>query len=222
MRDTALVPKTVLALLVVICLPVDIQSAAQGGPQATTQSGTQSGAQSPGHSGADLTWTEHPALTWDDFNAQPPKSVAYPSALSDTGFKFQLVCRNGMLDVDAAAFFSPSGSWVNPTTKNADLLKHEQGHYDMAELYALRLRQAILAAKIGCDDKAKANAAGEKMVAEFQRDWQNAERQYEEGTRYGTDLAKQEVASNMIATELAALKGANAANNANAGNPAKQ
>ena len=126
------------------------------------------------------------------------------------------MCRNGTLDVDAAAFFSPSGSWVQPSTKNADLLKHEQGHYDMAELYALRLRQAILAAKVGCDDKAKANTAGEKMVAEFQRDWQSAERQYEEGTRYGTDLAKQQAASNMIAVELKALSATNA------GNPAKQ
>ena len=111
-----------------------------------------------------------------------------------------------MLDVDAGAFFSPSGSWVQPSAKNADLLKHEQGHYDMAELYALRLRKAMSDAKIKCDDKAKANAVGQKMVGEFQTDWQNAERQYEEGTQYGTDLTKQSAASTRIAAELAAFK----------------
>jgi hypothetical protein len=182
MRYTGLLRRALLVLLVASCRPIDAQS------------------------GADLTWTERPALTWDDFKAQPPKSVTYPSALSDTGFKYQLVCRNAMLDVDAGAFFSPSGSWVQPSAKNGELLKHEQGHYDMAELYALRLRKALSDAKIKCDDKAKANTAGEKMVGEFQRDWQNAERQYEEDTRYGTDLAKQSAASTKIAAELAAFK----------------
>ena len=159
--------------------------------------------------GADLTWTQHPVLTWDDFKGQPPKFVTYPSALSDTGFRYQLVCRDGMLDIEASAFFSPSRSWVKPNDKNPELLKHEQGHYDMAEVYALRLRKAVRDAKISCGDKAKANVAGQKMVAEFQRDWQTAEGQYEGVTRYGTDLAKQEAASNKITSELGALNGNN-------------
>jgi len=152
----------------------------------------------------DLTWPQHPTLTWDDFQAQPPKVAVYPSALSDTGFKYQLLCRNGLLDIDSHAFFSPSGSWVKPSDKNAELLKHEQGHYDMAELYARRLRRAIQDAKTSCDDKAKANAAGEKMVGEFQTGWQNAERKYEEDTGQGTDVARQNDASNRIAADLAA------------------
>lgn len=111
-----------------------------------------------------------------------------------------------MLDIDANAFFSPGGSWVKPNDKTPELLKHEQGHFNMAELYALRLRKAIRDAKIGCADTAKANAAGQKMVAEFQKDWVNAERQYEEDTQEGRDLAKQNAASDKIAADLAALK----------------
>lgn len=75
----------------------------------------------------------------------------------------------GLLDIDAAAFFSPSGSWARLDGKTPELLTHEQGHFDMAELYALRLRKAIQDAKIGCEDTAKANAAGERIVGEFQR-----------------------------------------------------
>lgn len=160
----------------------------------------------PVQSAADLTWTQHPTLWWDDFKAQPPRLVAYPSALSDTGFKYRLVCRDAMLDVDAAAFFSPGGSWVKPDQKNAELLKHEQGHYDMAEVYSLKLRRAISEAKISCDDKAKATASGQQMVAQFQKDWAEAERQYEVATQFGTDLEKQAEVSNLIAKELAALK----------------
>lgn len=157
-------------------------------------------------SASDLKWQQHPKLTWDDFQGQPPEHVAFPSALSDTGFKYQLRCRNGLLDIDAYAFFSPSGSWVKPGQKTAELLKHEQGHFDMAEVYALRLTKAIGDARISCDDRARANASGQRMVVEFQQGWENAERRYEQNTQDGTDLAKQTAASNQIASDLAALK----------------
>ena len=171
----------ILALLVLNCVPTQAQS------------------------GSGFAWPHHQKLTWDDFQGSPPKSVSYPSAVSDTGFKYQLVCRNGLLDIDVAAFFSPSGSWVKPDSKTPELLRHEQGHFNMAELYALKLRKAILDAKAGCGDTAKANAAGEKMVSQFQKQWQDAERAYEEGTKYGTDLGKQEAASARIATDLQAM-----------------
>lgn len=153
----------------------------------------------------DLTWTQHPTLTWDDFRGSPPPSVAYPSALSDTGFKFELECPNEMLDINATAFFSPSGSWVKPDEKTADLLKHEQGHFDMAESYALKLRKSAGDAEISCQDRNQARAAGQQMVAQFQKGWQDAERKYEEDTKYGTDLAQQAAASRRIAADLAAL-----------------
>jgi hypothetical protein len=158
-----------------------------------------------GQSPPDYTWPQHPRLTWDDFKGRPPKSVSYQSAQSDTGFKYQLACRNGLLDIDAAAFFSPGGSWVKPDSKTPELLSHEQGHFDMAELYALRLRKAIQDSKIGCGDTAKANAAGKKIAGEFQRYWLDAEREYEEDTKYGTDLRKQDAASDRIAASLAAM-----------------
>jgi predicted secreted Zn-dependent protease len=123
--------------------------------------------------------------------------------VSDTGFKYQLVCRNGLSDIDVAAFFSPSGSWVKLDAKSPELLRHEQGHFDMAELYALKLRKAILDAKTNCGDAASAN--GEKMVSEFQKQWQDAEREYEQDTRFGTDLGKQDAASERITADLEAM-----------------
>ena len=171
----------ILALLVLNCVPAHAQS------------------------GSGFAWPQHPRLTWNDFKGSPPKSASYPSAVSDTGFKYQLVCTNALLDVDVAAFFSPSGSWVKPDGKTPELLRHEQGHFDMAELYALKLRKAILDAKIGCGDTASANAAGEKMVREFQKEWQDAERKYEEDTKFGTDLGKQDAASEKIAADLEAM-----------------
>lgn len=110
------------------------------------------------------------------------------------------------MNIDTYAFFSPAASWVKPNQKTAELLKHEQGHYNMAEVYALRLRKAVQEAKVSCDDRAKATAAGQKMVAEWQNKWGLAERDYEEGTAFGTDVAKQDAASARIAADLAAMK----------------
>ena len=176
------IPKLIFVSLLAACMPALAQSA------------------------SDLMWPQHPKLTWDDFKGEPPEHVAFPSALSDTGFKFQLMCHNGMLDVDAHAFFTPTGSWVKPDEKTAELLKHEQGHFDMAEEYALRLRKAIREGRTSCEDRARANAAGQRMVVEFQKDWEDAERQYEQDTRDGTDLARQDAASSRIAADLAALR----------------
>jgi len=180
-RNRALIPRFMLAVILV------------GGTLADAQSGP------------DLTWTQHPKLTWNDFRGRPPQSPAYPSAESDTGFKYELLCRNGLLDIDAAAFFSPSGSWVKPSDKTAELLRHEQGHFDMAELYALKLRKAVRDSQFSCQDRFKARAAGEKMAGDFQRDWENAEREYEDTTREGRDVKQQDAASSRIAAGLAAL-----------------
>lgn len=176
-----MIPKLILALILVAGMPAYAQS------------------------GPELNWTQHPRLAWDDFRGRPPQSGAYPSAESDTGFRYQLVCRSGLLDVDAAAFFSPSGSWVKPNEETPELLRHEQGHFDMAELYALKLRKAVRDSKTSCSDRAAANAAGQKMASEFQQDWEKAERDYESGTTEGSDVKRQDAASSRIAAGLAAL-----------------
>lgn len=155
----------------------------------------------------EFTWVEHPTLTWDDFKGRPLKFAPKPDAETDsglTGIKF--VCnKNGMLDVNVEARFNPAGSWVRATAKTAALLKHEQGHFDITELYARKLRKAIRDAKINCEDKAKAEAAGRKIVDQLEKDYEAAETKYDTDTKDGTDATAQSAASNMIANDLAAL-----------------
>ena len=158
-----------------------------------------------GQSAGDFTWSEHSRLSWDDFKAPPPNGGTSPSAVSKTGFNYQLLCTAGKLDVDAHAFFSPSQSWVLPNKKVPELLNHEQGHFDLSELYARRLKKAIRDANISCDDPAKANAAGQEMARDFQAHWEKAEGEYEQRTQNGTNLRAQEAASKQIASDLDAL-----------------
>jgi hypothetical protein len=152
-----------------------------------------------------LRWKQHPALSWADFKGRPRRNAGEPSAVTDTGFRVQLECREGVLDIRVEAEFYPNSSWVKPLRKSPALLQHEQGHFDLTELYARKMRKAIRDANIGCEDDRQAEAAGKKIFEQLDREWEKAEKQYDAETRDGTDLVKQKEASERIAGELADL-----------------
>jgi len=127
--------------------------------------------------------------------------------VTDTGFRVQLECREGALDIRVEAEFYMNSSWVKAARKSAELLKHEQGHFDITELYARRMRRAIRDANIGCEDDRPAEAAGKRIFAQLDRDWEKAEKQYDVDTRDGTDLLREKAAIERIARELAELGG---------------
>jgi hypothetical protein len=152
-------------------------------------------------------WKQGQNLTWDDFQARAPRSAGEPSAVTDTGFRVQLECREEFLDIRVAAEFHRNSSWVKAGRKSAELLRHEQGHFDLTELYARRMRKAVRDARIGCADDRQAEAAGKKIFARLDREWENAEKQYDADTNYGTDLGKQKETSERIARQLSELSG---------------
>jgi predicted secreted Zn-dependent protease len=103
--------------------------------------------------------------------------------------------------------FYANSSWVKAGRKSAELLSHEQGHFDITELYARRMRRAIRDAKIGCEDDRRAEAAGKRIFGELDREWEKAEKQYDADTKDGTDGLREKEAVERIARELAELGG---------------
>ena len=154
-----------------------------------------------------LTWAQHPALGWDDFKGRARRTTGEPSAVTDTGFRVQLECREGALDIRVEAEFYTNSSWVKAGRKSAELLRHEQGHFDITELYARRMRRAIRDANIGCDDDRRAEAAGKRIFAQLDREWEKAEKQYDADTSDGRDGVREKEAVERIARELAELRG---------------
>lgn len=148
-----------------------------------------------------FSWIEHRALEWADFKGKPARLTGEPSAMTDTGFRTQLVCRDGMLDIQSVAEFYPETSWVIPDRKLERLLRHEQGHFDITEIYSRKMKKAIREARLGCDE-----AAGKKILSRLDREWEKAEKQYDVETRDGLDAVRQASASQRIAGELAELK----------------
>jgi hypothetical protein len=154
-----------------------------------------------------MTWAEHPELSWNDFKGRARRNSGEPSAVTDTGFRVQLECRGGALDIRVAVEFYGSSSWVKVARKSAELLRHEQGHFDITELYARKMRKAIREAKIGCEDDRKAEAAGKKIFEEFDRAWEKAEKEYDAETEDGTNSVRQKEAGERVGRELGELSG---------------
>jgi hypothetical protein len=152
-----------------------------------------------------IRWERDPALSWSDFKGRAPRNTGEPSAETDTGFRVQLECFADALDIRVEAEFYPSTSWVKPGRKSAELLRHEQGHFDITELYARKMRKAIRDANIGCSNDPKAEAAGKRIFGQLDREWEKAEKQYDVNTGDGTDFVRQKEESERIASELGEL-----------------
>jgi hypothetical protein len=152
-----------------------------------------------------FSWEQHPKLSWSDFKAKPQRGLEHPEAVTDTGFRTQLMCRGGTLEIDILAEFYPNSSWVKPNRKLTSLLKHEQGHFDITELYVRKMRNAIRNAHVDCEDDAKAEIAGKGILRPLDQEWEKAEKHYDAETKDGSDIVRQTAASERIAAELKAF-----------------
>src|SRR5687767_2989297 len=92
-----------------------------------------------------IVWSESRRLTWDDFKARPP-SGQLVGAKSALGFGFVFGCRDNQLHTRVVARFHPQQSYVGYRIISSGLasragLQHEQIHFDLAELYARKIRK---------------------------------------------------------------------------------
>jgi hypothetical protein len=101
------------------------------------------------------------------------------------------------------ALLDREGSWWNPKpgsrTPPEWILRHEQGHFDLAELFARRLdREAAAAAAASKGSGATEAGAVDDLVRRFEahlvsarREFEELEDRYDRETRHGTDLRRQ-------------------------------
>jgi hypothetical protein len=87
-----------------------------------------------------LEWNEFYELQWSDF--QGPRGE---SAIGDAGTAVKIKAVpfyvGKKIDYDVLAYFDRQKSWS--TDRSNELLAHEQLHFDIAELYARKIRKKI-------------------------------------------------------------------------------
>ncbi|MGB3007834.1 MAG: DUF922 domain-containing protein [Chitinophagaceae bacterium] len=87
-----------------------------------------------------LDWNANRKLTWADYKATPnPDSDA--AATTTTYLKIEYNIRSNNFSFKIQSKFSKSRSWG--LHKSAYILSHEQGHFDIAEIFARKLNKEM-------------------------------------------------------------------------------
>ena len=87
-----------------------------------------------------IAWNESKRLVWDDFKATPLKN-SDAVALTATHLGFSYNMKNGKIFFTIECGFEKDKSWG--LVKNDWILKHEQGHFDIAEIFARKLYKEV-------------------------------------------------------------------------------
>lgn len=87
-------------------------------------------------------WSTEP-LTWSDFKGKPDIGNEN-NAVTDYNISVIPKLKKDSISFEVKCFFSTMSSWVKEGTDTDLLLKHEQGHFDLAEIYARLLRKELL------------------------------------------------------------------------------
>ena len=86
-------------------------------------------------------WRPGIKLSWNDFKEM--NRSGNTGAVSSTGIEYKLSFENNEAEVIVQSFFSRKNSWVKKGQKHTEGLKHEQGHFDISEIFARKLRKYI-------------------------------------------------------------------------------
>lgn len=86
-----------------------------------------------------IPWSEH-KLSWEDFMCEPKTGTdAVASTSTSLGIAYQV--QGGKLTYDITCNFSKTKSWG--LLKTDYILAHEQGHFDITEIFARKLNEAL-------------------------------------------------------------------------------
>jgi len=87
-----------------------------------------------------IPWQFDKRLVWDDFLCEPKLGTdAVASTSTSLGIAYQLT--NGQLTYHITCYFNKEKSWGLMRTDY--ILAHEQGHFDITEIFARRLNEAL-------------------------------------------------------------------------------
>lgn len=147
-----------------------------------------------------IDWSAEKRLTWEDFQAEPVRKTD-AAALTATHLGFSYSVTSNRVSYNIICRFDKTKSWG--LVKNDWILKHEQGHFDIAEIFARKLYKAVSSYKFNSRSFQKDLDAIYKKVVEEKEEFQHA---YDEETNYSRNKRKQEEWLDRIVVELDQLE----------------
>ncbi len=134
-----------------------------------------------------MQWNEDRQLTWSDFKGVPDAGDSFvASTNSGVSFSFSYKVKNGKMTMEYEVLcnFYPELSWYKPNLVSPYVLKHEQTHFDISELYARKLRKAMEETSFSNTPKDEVN--------EIYQNMESARRELQTKYDFETDHSKNE------------------------------
>ena len=160
-----------------------------------------------------IEWSKESLLDWTNFQAEYNPAV-FEDSHSVLKYRFTWTVNSDTLDdiviflidnIQLSLEFLPNLSWVRPSEKSDNLLKHEQGHFDLGELVKREniesLRNNFYGKRFptrGQNQEQRKQFAKEdsgKMIAEevekLEEQLAQKREEYDDQTEFGQNITKQ-------------------------------
>jgi len=148
-----------------------------------------------------IQWEAGHRLGWDDFKSIPDESATNAALTSSSiNFKYNYSSDKGF-SYTIACLFEKKSSWGR--VKTDYILAHEQGHFDIAEIYARKLYKTIKAYNF---NPATAQKEVPAMYRKIMKDLAAMQNQYDSETDYSREKEEQAEWFVKISQQLNSLK----------------
>jgi hypothetical protein len=132
-----------------------------------------------------LKWSSTRKLTWSDYKAKPnPNSDAAASTTSYLGISYNISSRDFSYKIESK--FSKTRSWG--LHKTAYILSHEQGHFDIAEIFARKLHKKMSEYRF---DRKSYEKDLRKIYQEILDEKEETQNKYDKETNHSINKEKQ-------------------------------
>lgn len=143
-----------------------------------------------------IEWNQFYKLNWENFRGKPADN-----SIGDAGTAVKIIAKpyfvGNKIAYNVYALFDRNKSWATDT--GDALLAHEQLHFDIAELYARKIRKKVSTmAKNNEKDLSRYNKAVKIILEESNE----IDRRYDLETLHGSLTAKQKIWEEKIAKEM--------------------
>jgi hypothetical protein len=133
-----------------------------------------------------IVWDKTRPLTYTDFRGKPHNSTSV--AATFCGIETRVCKKNfwtGKITIEVEATFYPDTSWYLADKVHNLTLRHEQGHFDIAEWFSRKLRRII-------EDEIKSvndyNLNFQSTYDKLYKEYYLTQQKYERETGFGTEL----------------------------------
>lgn len=145
-----------------------------------------------------IPWEQSKKLVWNDFKGKPqPTDHKVAATQYQIGYEYTMEDNEFIFDVSCE--FIPRLSWVDESGKTEYILNHEQKHFDLAEVYARKLRKELNEADINLRNYQRMT---NDIYDKIWRECQVEQIRYDKETNHSINEAEQEEWDEYIEEQL--------------------